>query len=463
MNVVEQMKKFIEPKSVALIGVSRRTGGLAFNILENLLDYGYQGKVYPINPNAAEILGIRAYSSVREVPEEIDLAVINLPRSLVPGIVGECVEEGIESIVIVTQGFADADDEEGKQLQKQIDNIIKGKARILGPNTFGTANPHICFNTAFAEVKMSKIPIGLVCQTGLFFEGLRDLSLLGKAIDLGNACDVGFTDALEYFEQDDQTKVIGLHIEGMRDATRFFKVAKRVACKKPIIVLKTGKGEKAAHAAQSHTGSLVGKDEIWNVAFKQSGIMRVSDLDEFADTVKAFCSLPLMQGRKIAILTGSGAAGIMGIDACEKFGLELAQLSSTTGERLNALSPSWQSLSNPTDYWPSVMVEKHPIFQVGATFVNNLLDDIEVDALLYILTVMPSLSIELRQFVERVTMNYSNKPLVFFVWGDIFDEVKDELEKTGRTVVFPSPDRAIKTLAHLADYAEFRKSQSQAY
>ena len=461
MDVVEQMKKFIEPRSVALVGVPRRTGGLALNILENLLDYGYQGKLYPINPNATEILGIRAYSSVREVPEQVDLAVINLPRSLVPGILEECVERGIESIVIVTQGFADADDEEGKQLQKQIDDAIKGgKARILGPNTFGTANPHVRFNSAFAKVEMSEVPIGLVCQTGLFFEGLRDLSLLGKAIDLGNACDVGFADALEYFGQDDQTKVIGLHIEGMQDATRFFKVAKRVVPKKPVIALKTGRGEQAARAAQSHTGSLVGKDEIWNVAFKQSGIIRVSDLDEFADTLKAFCNLPLMQGRKIGIITMSGAVGIMGIDACDKFSLELAPLSPATRERINALSPSWQDLNNPTDYWPSVMVEKHPMPQVADTFVNTLLGDIGVDALLYTLVAMPLISIELQQLVERAGVDYPNKPFVFFAWGADFDEFKNKMEETGRTVVFPTPDRAIKALAHLADYAELRKKQS---
>jgi len=315
MNVVEQIKKFVEPKSVALFGVSRRTEEGTYNILKNLLSYDYQGRIYPVNPKATEILGVKTYPRIADINDKPDLAIINLPRPLVPGIVNECIERGVPSIIIVTQGFADADDEEGKQLQREIDELIKKSGvRILGPNSLGTANAFINFSSSFVKLTMSKTPIGIICQTGSFFT-LPELKLLGKAIDLGNACDVDLGDALEYFEQDDETRVVALHIEGTEDGARFLKIAKRLSPKKPVVALKTGRSEYAAQAAQSHTGSLVGKDEVWEAAFKQSGIIRVSDIEEFGDIARAFSVLPPMNGRKIGIISESGGVGIISIDS----------------------------------------------------------------------------------------------------------------------------------------------------
>ena len=461
MDVVAQMEKFMEPKSVALIGVSRSgrsLEGMSLDILDNLLKYGYQGRIYPINPHTAEIMGIKAYRNVIEISENIDFAVINLPRDLVPQIVKECIGKGIEAIIIVTQGFADADDGEGKRLQRELDELIKGsKVRILGPNTFGIANAYTNFSSSYVRLKMSKIPVGLICQTGVFFAGSRYLGLVGKGIDLGNGCDVDFTDGLEYFEQDTETKVIALHIEGMRDGKKFFKVANRVAHKKPIVALKTGRNERAAQAAQSHTGSLVGKDEVWDVALKQAGIIRVSDVEELDDMVKAFCVLPLMRGRRIGIVTWTGGLGIVGIDACEKSRLQLSKLSPATIERLNAVSPSWQNVGNPADVWPTTMVAKQPLLQTDEAAIRNLLRDPQVDGVLGILGAVTSrFHSELCRCVEQITKDFPFKPLVFYFYGPFADEANAELEETGKTLVFPSPDRAIRALGHLADYSEFR-------
>jgi len=458
MDVVEQLKQFMEPKSIAIVGASRRTGEEAFNILENLLSYSYKGRIYPVNPNASEILGVKTYPSVEELPEKVDLAVISLPRPLVPGIVKECVDKRISAITIVTQGFTDANDGEGKRLQKEIDNLIKGnETRILGPNTFGTANANINFSSSFIGAKMERIPVGLICQTGAFFEGFANLRVLGKGIDLGNACDIDFADGLEYFEQDAETKVIALHIEGIKDGRRFLTVAKRVAKKKPIIALKVGRGGQAAQAAQSHTGSLTGRDEIWDVALEVSGVIRVSDIEDFCDAIRAFCVLPLMPGRKIGIVTYTGGYGIMGVDACEKFGLKLAELSPTTVNRLSALSPAWLAVGNPVDIWPGTMISKHSLYQMEEAAVKNLLCDEQVSAILCIFNLFKSaLYIELCQLVEEVAKDYPDKPLIFHLFGPLGDEAKNELEKTGKTLVFPSCDRAIRALAHLADYSQFR-------
>ena len=176
----------MEPQSVALIGVSRYTGEGAFNILENLLGYGYQGRIYPINPSVSEILGVKTYSSIAEIADNIDLAVIATPRALVPQLVKECADSNIKAIEIVAQGFLDASDEEGKQLQKEIDNIAKAsQARILGPNTFGTANAFVNFSSTFIKIKMKKQPIGIICQTGAFFVGFSEMAFIGKGTRLG--------------------------------------------------------------------------------------------------------------------------------------------------------------------------------------------------------------------------------------------------------------------------------------
>ncbi len=175
------MKQFMEPQSVALIGVSRQTGEEARNILENILSYGYKGRLYPINPNATEILGVKTYSNVAEIKDRIDLAVISTPRSSVPGLVNECADSNVRAIVIVAQGFSDATDEEGKHLQGELNDIVKTKhVRILGPNTLGTANAFIDFSTSFTKLRMKKHPVGIICQTGIFFVGFPGNGLSGK-------------------------------------------------------------------------------------------------------------------------------------------------------------------------------------------------------------------------------------------------------------------------------------------
>ncbi len=459
MNVVEQMKKFIEPESVALFGVSRRTGENALSMLQNLLSYGYTGRIYPVNPNATEILGVKTYSRVADISSEIELAVINLPRYLVPGVVKECVEQGIQSVIIETQGFADSTDEDGKQLQKEIDKFVKkGAVRILGPNTFGTANPFINFSSSFRKMEMEILPIGIICQTGVFFSGFHELKLLGKGFDLGNACDVGFTDGLEYFEQDDDTKIVFLHIEGIPNGRRFLSVAERVARRKPVLALKTGKSEQAARAVQSHTGSLVGKDEVWEVALRQSGVIRVGDIDELGDLVRIFPRLPLMGGRKIGIVSNSGGVGIMSIDACHLFNLEVAELSSGTMEQMNVLSPAWLSVSNPADVWPSYMVSKQPLAKVLDGSIGAMLDDGAVDALLFVWSPWSEQNcIDLSQLLAKLAEAHPDKPLVCSLHGDHARVAQDILEVTGRITVFHNPYRAIRALGHLARYSTFRR------
>ncbi|MDY7032623.1 MAG: CoA-binding protein, partial [Thermodesulfobacteriota bacterium] len=287
MDTVEQLRLFFEPRSVALVGVSSRTGVYSFNILENILDLGYKGEVYPVNPRSKEILGKKTSPCISEIGTDVDLAVISTPRSQLPGIIKECIRCGIKAVIVVGQGFADARDEEGKRLQREIEGMIRGtETRVVGPNTIGVSNPFIDFSTSFVkQPEMKRLPIGIISQTGMFSGSFPDLNILGKGIDLGNACDIDFSDCLEYFENDQDTKILFLHIEGIKDGRRFMEVARRVAKKKPILALKTGVSPSSAQVAQSHTGSIIGNNEVWDAVFEQSGIIRVNDFDEIGDLV----------------------------------------------------------------------------------------------------------------------------------------------------------------------------------
>jgi len=465
VDVVAQVRNFLEPKSVAVIGTSRtpiRAGNLTYDVLPNLISSGYRGKIYPIHPSVGEVHGLRAYATVAAVPESIDLAVINLPRDLIPGAVEECVKKGINAIIIVAQAFADAGDDEGNRLQRQIDDAIRGKkTRIVGPNTLGTANAYAKFSSAFAETHMEKIPVGFICQTGAFFLGLAGLKLMGKAIDLGNGSDIHFSDGLEYFEQDADIRVIGLHIEGIKDAARFLKVVHRVSCKKPVVALKTGRTERAAQAAQSHTGSLSGEDEVWDAALRQAGVIRVEEIEELGDTLRAFYILPPMKGRGVGIISASGGFGVMSVDACERFGLEAVKFSPATTVRLQALYPSWQKAANPVDIAPSLMMgKKTPFFEALMTTAEALLDDPRIDAVLGTLDGSDLSLIDLYSKVaEKVTTAHPDKPLVFYLYGSpVAAEAKGALEAGIRSMVFSSPYRAVRALGHLAHYSEFRSA-----
>ncbi|PIU55532.1 MAG: CoA-binding protein, partial [Chloroflexi bacterium CG07_land_8_20_14_0_80_51_10] len=452
MNIVEQMRLFMEPESIAFIGVPRDTGEGSLNVVENLVNYGFSGKIYPVNPNAKEILGIRAYPSIKDVPGKIDLAVILTPRSAVLGAVNECIEKKAKAIVIVAGGFADAG-EEGKALQAQIVRIAReGGARILGPNSLGVANAFYNLSTAFLPLAIEKIPAAMICQTGMLFSGTPRFVLTGKAIDLANCSDIDFADGLEYFEDDPDVKLIALYIEGIQNGPRFVEVASRVARKKPILALKAGRSQLGAKAAQSHTGSLVGRDEVYDTVFKQCGIIRVSDMDELEDLSKAFLNLPLMKGRRIGIATISYAAGTLAVDACEDWNLEMAELSSETVARIKQLYPAWLSVRNPVDMGPASTTAES-IKSTAKTFLEALLSDEQVDGVVFIVGALPQQKAFLcADIVAEVAETFKDKPIVsWLIQPDVNRELATEYDNTGKTVVYPTGERAVRSLARLAE------------
>jgi len=451
------MKQFMEPQSVALIGVPRYTGEGTFNVLENLLGYGYQGRIYPINPSVSEILGMKTYSSISEIADNIDLAVIATPRTLVPQIITECADSNIKAIEIVAQGFLDARDEEGKQLQREIDSIVRARqVRILGPNTFGTANAFINFSSTFIKIKMRRHPIGVICQTGAFLMGFSELAFVGKGLDLANACDVSFSEGLKYFENDPETKVIALHIEGVHDTKAFVSMSGDIARKKPILALKTGHSEQAAMAAQSHTGSLTGRKEVWQAAFKQAGIIQARNLEEFIDLVRTFSVLPRMEKPKIGVVTISGALGVMAIDASENFDVEIDELPPKTYKAFNAMAPAWLKVSNPVDIWP-IMITAQPITKLLIEGLEALLADQELGAVLFICAAFDEKwATSLCQIASEAAAAHPDKPIVCSVYGPSGGQAIQEMQDVGKVVGFHTPERALNALARLNEYSRLR-------
>ncbi len=457
MNTTEQMKLFMEPKSIALIGVTRSAGVGAFDFPGTLLNLNFSGKIYPVNPKAEQISGLKAYPHVKAIPGDIDLAVIATPRDTVPPLVQDCVEKGIKAIIVVAQGFADAD-EEGKALQAQIVKTAKeGGTRIIGPNTFGVANVFYNFSTTPAPPQTEKIPIGGISQTGLFFLGFPRLRF-GKVIDLGNACDIGLADALAYFEDDPDIKVIVLHIEGIQEGKKFLQVAKRVARKKPVIALKGGKSETGAQAVQSHTGSLVGKDEVYEAAFNQCGIIRASDAEELEDLSLAFLRLPPMKGKRLAITSWAGATMVLAADACERYGLELPKLSPVTVSKIRQLAPPWLPIHNPIDLWASIglIADRQSFKERMRIVLEALLAEENADAVLAIIPDFVEMFGEYGDisslFLDAADA-LEHHPLIFSILGAP-GRFTAKLEQNNRTVVFASPERGVRALSKLWGYSQ---------
>ncbi len=451
----------MEPASIAIVGVTREASKDSWNILGNLLNYGFQGKMYPVNPAAEEILGIKTYPSLKAIPGKPDLVVIATPRFTAVDLVKECVDKGIKAIIVVAQGFADSD-EEGKKMQSDLVRIAAdGGARVIGPNTFGVSNAFRNLCTAFPPFKLERTPIGLICQTGLFFVGLSRFRY-GKIFDLGNGCDVDVTDALQYFENDPDIKVINIHSEGIQQGKKFLKVAKQVARKKPVIALKTARSEYAAMAAQSHSGSLTGKDEVYGAMFKQHGIIRVDDIEELEEVSLAFLRLPPMQGQNLAIMSWAGSTGVMAVDACQKYGLKVPKLSSSAQNRIRKLSlPDWAPVSNPLDIFACVGLrgfQPQNLKKDIQTMLETLLaEDGSQGVVVVIPDFLKAFSSELWDLsanVRQAADTFKDKPIAFAIPG-AQGELYTKMDKIDKIVTYPSCERAIRALAKLHEYTEF--------
>ncbi|WP_238492556.1 acetate--CoA ligase family protein [Desulfotruncus alcoholivorax] len=429
------LESFFNPQSVALVGVSSRTGPGTFNVLEQILNSGYRGTIYPVNPRGGSILGVPAYRSVKEISHPIDLAIISTPRSAVPEVVRQCVEKGIPAVIVITQGFSDADDEAGQRMHNEIVEAVKGTAtKVVGPNTLGVINNFINFKSAFLEFTTSTNPVGFICQSGIFLAAAKDFTGgIGIGVDIGNTSDVGFAECMEYMAQNPLIKVINLHIEGLQDGRRFMEAARKITPLKPVLALKTGSSEEGSRAASSHSGSLAGEDEVFSAAFNQSGVIRVTEASRLANLNRTLWTYHNMAGKRIGVITISGGAGIMAVDACCKYGLETAGYAPETIALLEEVFPEWMRAGNPADIWPAGMAKGY--HKIVSLALDGVLADQGVDAVLCITPAYLDPAEDPLNIVDTINetaARHPDKPTAMWFFGPHKQKYAAKFNETGR-------------------------------
>jgi acetate---CoA ligase (ADP-forming) len=462
-DITPVLDLIFKPRSVAIIGLARAALHSPVSVLTTLRDFGYRGQIYIVNPNMAPSRerDFHVCASLDDLSQPVDVAVVSVAREHVLAVLEACVRKGIRAAIVISQGFADAD-AAGARLQQQLVQLSRRAGiRILGPNTIGVANAHDNFTSSFIEVHNDKTPIGLISQSGLFMMGhlLINNEPAGfcMSADLGNACDIGFVDVLEYYARQDGIDVIQCHVEGIEHGRAFIETAARVSQTKPIILLKAGKSQAGQMAVASHSGAAAGEHEVYQAAFRKAGVITAANAEELRLLSKAFARYAPPQGKRVAIMSFSGGGAILAVDAIEAAGLTLASLSDATKEELRDLFPSWMTVENPVDIWIPVSRDFHTAFP---RILEAMLRDEGVDALLciYCSYTLPKYSAyDSSRYIGPIAGNYPQKPVLCWSYGMDIAGFSRAIEQQGNTMVFRSLEEAAGTLAKLLQYGEYRR------
>ncbi len=442
-------------QNIAIIGASNNPTKLGFALVRNLLAQGKN--VFPINPNIKEVLKIKAYPSVTAVPDSLTLAVIIISPQQILNAVEECGAKGIKYVLIVSEGFREIG-AEGAFLQDQLKNaLVKHNIRALGPNTMGIYDTYSPLLLSFIDMRLLKSgPVSISSQTGILAGALLQYINLtkhigiSKVIDLGNKIDLDHVDVLDYLREDEKTAVIGMHIEGIADGQKLAAALKKTTAKKPVVILKGGVMEETKRVVASHTGSIAGDAKIFDSITKNAGAIRVNDFEEFIDVLKGFAYMPPPKGNKIAIITGSGGAGVVTIDSLLRNGLTLATLLPETVEALLKFIPEPGKILNPIDIWPSAIQQGLNVVY-GQTI--SLLDaDPNVDAIIALLFKVEDFKYDPKAVIKAA--KNCTKPVFFAVQGHASTQMRDEFENNGLPT-YSFGERIARVLGHMWSYNKF--------
>jgi len=431
MSKISSIKDLFDPKTIAVIGASRNHGSVGYGILKNLVKgcvlrckycSPFLGKVFPVNPFADEILGIKCEKSIMNIKESIDLAIISTPANIVEKNVNECIKKKVKGIIIVSAGFSESG-EKGKRLQEIIvKRLRKAKIPLIGPNCLGIIKTSNHLNASFAPSMPPKGNIAFISQSGALADSIIDWAIeerygFSSIVSLGNSASLDASDFIEYFRDDKETKVITLYIEGLQDGGKFLKIASKVSKTKPIIAVKAGKTSKGAKAVSSHTGSLAGDYEIYKAAFKQSKVILAESIEEMFDIAKALVTQPVPKKESIAIVTNGGGAGVLCADYCSEFGINLAELDKKTIEELDksgVMHPAY-SRSNPLDIVGDALPERYKVA------IETLLSKDYISGLIVIQTLQTMTdTIEDAKIVIEAHKKYPSKPIICTYMGGKF-------------------------------------------
>jgi len=442
---MKDLDYFFKARSVAVIGASTRPGKIGHEILRNLVEGEYEGKVYPVNPRAEEILGVKCYRSVSEIPGEVDLAVLSIPPGAVPDVVEECGKKGVKAIVIVSGGFKEVGPEGAELQRKTVEIARKYGMRVIGPNCIGIFDGETRLDTFFqSRERMLRPPkgnIAFLTQSGTFGCAFLEWAAedgvgISKFVSYGNRADVDESDLIRYLGEDPDTKVIAIYAESISNGRKFMEVCRDVSKRKPIVVLKSGRTEQGSKAAVSHTGSLAGSYKVISSAFKQCGVIEVRTFEELYDVSKALSMLPPAAGPRIAMVTNGAGPCVMATDEIVSRGMMLAEYSKKTLEELRKRLPSYALVGNPVDLTGSATKKDYEIS------MRLLLEDLAVDILMVFFVFQDTpLEDDIVEVVPR--MKEYGKPILAVASGGPYTKKQSkELEKRG-IPVFSSPERAV--------------------
>ena len=453
--VTASLRPFFEPRSLAVVGASRRRGSIGGELFRNILAGDFAGAAYPVNRDGEPVAGVRAYASVEEIPEPVDLAVISLPAAAVLEAAEQALRKGVRALVVISAGFAEVGSE-GLERQERLLALVRAHgARLIGPNCLGIASAAPSLNATFAARSAPNGNIGFSSQSGALglalLEAADERGLgLSAFVSIGNKADVSSNDLLEWWEDDEATKVILLYVESFGNPRRFGRLARRVARRKPILALKSGTTATGQRAASSHTAALAGSEAAVDALFHQAGVIRAASLEELVDVATLLSSQPEPKGRRVAVLTNAGGLGILCADACEAAGLELPEIGGETRARLAELLSPEASAANPVDMLGGATAATY------AEALPLLLADPHIDAAVALF--VPTVTATAEQVAEAVEQAAAaaaaEKPVLAVVMSAA--GIPAPLRRTGaRVAAFSYPESAARALGRAAERAEW--------
>ncbi len=452
--VTLNLDKIFNPKSIAIIGASDEAGSVGSAIVKNFTKLGYEGRVYFVSIDKPEILGVKTYQAVGQIPEPVDLAMIATPAKAVPDVMEQCGKTGVKGVIIVSAGFKETGPE-GKALEDKIlETARKYGVRVIGPNCIGIIRPRNSLNATFLDKMPKSGNVAFISQSGALGSAILDWAIhenigFSNFVSVGSMIDVDFGDLIDYFGTDPKTKSILMYIEGITDARKFMSAARHFARTKPIIVVKAGKFSESAQAVASHTGSLSGEDDIYDAAFKRVGIVRVEEIEDLFSMAGVLEMQPLPRGTNLAIITNAGGPGVMAIDALIAKGGKLAKLSKKTLDILNAILPPFWSRGNPIDVLGDARADRYK------AAVEACLNDDNIDGILIIFTQQAgSESVEIAKSVVDLVRSktYQNKTILTSFMGFAAVQEANSILSSNNIPTYSTPEQAIKTYMTMYQY-----------
>ncbi len=450
-----------EPASVAIVGATEKTGKVGEVLVANMLEAGYRGKLYAINPKYREVRGVACYASVEQLPQRVDLAVIATPAATVPGIIEQCGSAGVRAAVVISAGFSETGPEGAKLERALLENARRNQLRLVGPNCIGLVRPALGLNATFARSKALPGSLGLISQSGAVCAAMLDWAEpnhvgFSSVVSLGGSVDLDFGELIDYLANDPATEHILLYIEGIRDARRFLSSLRAAARMKPVILMKVGRHPAGSRAAVSHTGAIVGADDVFEAVVKRAGVVRVGSVGQLVAAAQALSSHVHPRGNRLAVITNGGGPGVMAADLAADLGLPLAELAPQTIETLRgALPPNW-SHGNPIDLIGDADSARY------RAAVSACLADEGVDGVLTILT--PQAMTDAEDVARAVTesLSGSSKPLVACWMGEAHVASARKILADARIPVFRTPDPAVEMFAHVSAFYRNQQALLQA-